>query len=683
MKLANVILFIVALVLVLVGTVSAGYSVNGTLGTAGSTITLKTMNVGGSGGSYGLVNHTIFNFDFKQPIVIWYDNTYSATFQGTYFGMLAPSNSPKHSDGSRYTAFEKSVTLYLNNVSLGTGRFSYVLNEVTGSHDGQIDSAGENLRVFLNFNEDFYTNSSDYSGVQLLEIRDDSDPNWFKYGLHNITGRGSTSLSSLLTSMDTNTQMGCFGYKAGSSYFGVFNYYSTDIIYNYFRYSFVNSYWINNPDDSAIVTFDIVKTYDGIPYSSNVYLVNTTNEKILYNEYNVNNEDVRISQLIDSTHPLNVRLALLDYSGIWWNKSFTITPIANYQEPTYSLNILPETAGIGQTLTFVLGSSQGWDQVTTWSLFPDYQDENLFYYCNGYPCCFWKMAGNWMQYDGDEYTISWGSAFPETVTGTVDQPGTYTFRVHFFEEEGSGDAYDTVTIAGQGAYAPITFRIEDGSTGALIKSSMIHINAIGNTTWTNTTAASGIYNFNAVVSRMYRYLASATGYEDAPVMVDSWKTGETVPIRLYEADSAGAGNITMQVSVIDYNGDSISGAAVKLSDGRTKTTGAGGLVSFVILDGGTYKTTASKTGYQSNTYTAVMTSANRFVTLQLWAEGDDDGDGDVDDDDDDDITGGSGNYTSGELNERASGGLMEIMGGIINYWWIGFVIFIYAAVKRA
>jgi len=340
----------------------------------------------------------------------------------------------------------------------------------------------------------------------------------------------------------------------------------------------------------------------------------------------------------------NATLTVTDGNGISDLAAQTIT-VSDFS--TYTLTASPDPVGVGGTITITATSSAaGWGNVVAYVL-SGLPSGNATYgdvpYVNGYPAFWYKKSGTWYQFDGEDYTISWGSSFPATVTTSCSQPGTYTIEGRFWEVGDSGGggstATDTITVTGEGAYVPVAFRIIDGSSGSQIVGSQINIKQVGTSNWTNTTAGSGTYTHYVLTNVWYTYTASATGYEESDPVSAWWDRAASVTIRLTEALPVGEGNRTLWVSV-NSNEDkkSLTGATVRLSDGQAKTTGSSGVVHFTVEDGATYKVTASKTGYNGQTWTGAVDAANDYITFYLSAQDnqDDDNDGIPNDEDDDD-----------------------------------------------
>ena len=379
---------------------------------------------------------------------------------------------------------------------------------------------------------------------------------------------------------------------------------------------------------------------------------------------------------------------------------------SEYQNGTYTITVSPETVGVGGGITVVADALNSFDNVFAYMLsgLPSSGDATYGALCNGYPPYWYKVGGDWKQYDGDDYTIDWGSEFPVTTTFTANQPGTYTVQGRFWDDQGTGGsggavATDTITITGQGEYANITFRVISGASGAELSGSNINIKQSGSGTWTNSTTSNGRLTFPALKGIWYSYQASAAGYQTSDLANAFWDADTTVPIRLTPITSVGEDNWTLWASVNNANGVSLSGATVRLSDGQAKTTGSSGVVSFTVLDGGDYTVTAMRTGYQSQEQSGTVEEGSDYFyfALQTSDNADDDDDGIPNEDDDDDdgdgvpdvndpdspgYSGGNGSYSPGALNEAASGGLMEMMTTLINLWPLGLVLVILAAFKR-
>lgn len=293
-----------------------------------------------------------------------------------------------------------------------------------------------------------------------------------------------------------------------------------------------------------------------------------------------------------------------------------------YQNGTYTLVAAPDPIGVGGTITITASSSAGWNNVFSYVL-TGLPGTNATYgaLVNGYPAIWYKKGSTWYQWDGNDYTISWGASFPTTVSTIAVQPGTWTVTGRFFDtgaSSGSGGAVatDTITVTGEGSYVPITFRILDNN-GNLISGSEIHIRDYGSSSWTNTSTGSGVYSYSVMANHWYQYLGSAAGYGSSDSITSWWDSAATVDVRLTPYLTVAEGNTTLWVYVNNENGNGISDAMVRLQDGQVKTTSSAGVTHFTVLDGGTYTITVSKTGYNSQTWTGTITSSENAIFLTI------------------------------------------------------------------
>lgn len=579
--------------------------VAGELGTGTSSVTYKAFNIGGGTGSLGKLNHTLYNFDIKKPINIVMDLQYSAIVNGAEFSVATPV----WSDGTHYNTKTTTVTLYDFNTSVGTAELSYSLTDLNGN--GLFDT-GERLVVALNYNDDFIANTVNFEGTRLLEMRDNDDPNWYRWGLQNLTARGNPTPASWSPTMVTNGYHSSFVYKAGAEYYVTAVSYSGSYVYTYFDYKFQNTYAFLRYSDTSRIDFQVGKTIDSEMYPSRVYVFNLTNHAPVFAESAVNGENINT----DLYGVLQFELSVYDYGGMWWNTTVNMTGAEPYSESTYTVSVSPDPVGIGSPISVRVGSSEGWDNVEAFSYtLLNWGDPSVG---GNLPVWIKKADGHWWQYDGAAYSVDWGTSFPSVTTTSMDVPGTYTIEAVFWEGEGGGRAYDNFTVAGQGVTVEIIFRTKDYSSGATVAPSTISVRNLGNSTvWYNETTVSGTYEFRAIRGQYYQWMATAAGYEDSELLSNKFTIDRSIDITLRKEITVAAGNNTCWVSVSDDDLTPLSGAAVLLSDGQYKTTGASGVVTFTVLEGATYQIDVSKSGYVSQTRTVQVVGTSNAFSFEL------------------------------------------------------------------
>lgn len=311
------------------------------------------------------------------------------------------------------------------------------------------------------------------------------------------------------------------------------------------------------------------------------------------------------------------------YNGGWAFTGLTFisrtNPLASFVATNYTIDITPNSVGVNQIFTMTAGTgASNWNNVNAYSLDFDLYDE---FEVNGHePTWMRRSDGHWYQYNEDTsaYDIDWGTSFPEVTTGTITTPGTFTLTASFWEETGGGGtATDTVTVAGAGVLIPITFRTKDYGSGSTVAPSTINMKNIGNGTWQNQTATTGTLQYNVVVGQWYQWTGTATGYIESSAVSDKFTIARDVDIVLMKTITVGAGNNTCWVQVSDDKLTPLSGAAVLLSDGQYKTTGTSGVVTFTVLEGGTYQIDVSKSGYVAQTRTVQVVGTTNAFSFEL------------------------------------------------------------------
>ena len=161
------------------------------------------------------------------------------------------------------------------------------------------------------------------------------------------------------------------------------------------------------------------------------------------------------------------------------------------------------------------------------------------------------------------------------------------------------------------SYGSITVYVYDSETGSAISSATISGDASG------TTNSSGYKVFSDLSFGSYSFTASKSGYYagSGSATISSSSTSKSVTIYLTPIPTSG----TITVYVKDAStGAAISGASVS-GGGVSGSTNTSGYVSFSGLSFGSYTFSASKSGYNSNSGSAsISTSATtNSVTIYL------------------------------------------------------------------
>jgi hypothetical protein len=125
---------------------------------------------------------------------------------------------------------------------------------------------------------------------------------------------------------------------------------------------------------------------------------------------------------------------------------------------------------------------------------------------------------------------------------------------------------------------------------------------------TQTTNSSGVYNSGWIAVGNYTITASQSGYNNAQTTaaVNSGQTTTAALLTLTPSGTTSPGKISGKVTNA-ISGAALSGATVSGTLG-TRTTDTPGNYSFTNVAAGTYKLTASKSGYLSRSFTVTVAS---------------------------------------------------------------------------
>jgi len=218
----------------------------------------------------------------------------------------------------------------------------------------------------------------------------------------------------------------------------------------------------------------------------------------------------------------------------------------------------------------------------------------------------------------------------------------------------------------------------------------------------STAGTESLYQYPLTVGQEVESYAAATGYNSLnttfTIPYDGW-----VQYMLLTPNSVinATGTGTVVATVIrNKDGTPVGQASVTLDTGQMAITNGAGAATFMNVTAGNREATVTNVGYQGfedTSKTFVLSAGEtKMVIIELLGTGetphptyapptstgdvlvDTDGDGIPD-------TPSSlvGNYTAGQLNQRGSSGLMEMMGSLIEFWPLIFLLAFLKFMKEA
>jgi hypothetical protein len=237
----------------------------------------------------------------------------------------------------------------------------------------------------------------------------------------------------------------------------------------------------------------------------------------------------------------------------------------------------------------------------------------------------------------------------------------------------------------------INVDIKDSISGALIQDTSVGIQNRSTGVWRNSTAPTGLIYYDSTdpnflyplsVNQSITIAASKTGYSPAvstfSIPYDNYRAYlYLVPSSVVNA--TGSGTVVATV-VRNSNGLPVPGTSVVLDTGQMGMTNSAGAVTLQNVSAGTRYATVTNPGYQTTKQSFTLAAGEtKMVLIQILLDGetpvatyappggsadplvDTDGDGVGD-------TPSSlvGNYTPGQLNQKGSSGLMQLMGALMS-----------------
>lgn len=311
---------------------------------------------------------------------------------------------------------------------------------------------------------------------------------------------------------------------------------------------------------------------------------------------------------------------------------------------------------------------------------------------------------------GDGF-VSNTSTSSKSALHTYSAVGTYTVRLDTYDSTYGWQNFtmsEYITATNPSGVV-VNLDVKNSITGALISDVSVGIKNGTTGVWRNSTAATGLVYFDSTdpgflypltVNQSITLAANKTGYQPA-------STTFSIPYDNYRAylylvpatvvNATGAGTVVATV-VRNGNGVPISGVSITLDTGQMGITNSAGAVTLANVTAGTRYATSASSGYQTTSQSFTLTAGEtKMILIQMLLDGetpvatyapvtttdalvDTDGDGIGD-------TPSSvvGNYTPGQLNQKGSSGLMEMIGMVIGLWPLivifGFLKFMRSAME--
>jgi PKD repeat protein len=215
---------------------------------------------------------------------------------------------------------------------------------------------------------------------------------------------------------------------------------------------------------------------------------------------------------------------------------------------------------------------------------------------------------NWSFTPSDGIIGSPGFLEQESPTVYFTEVGDYTVSHGVSCDAGSNISTKTDYIHILNSTGAITtcFAAIDALSGYQLSGANFQMYDIQNTTWTNKTASStGSECLTTMAGNTINTYTDMLGYDDGELLASTARASPDYPILMFPANATNvsAGNLTLYVTVRDmYSpGLPISGAQVDMTynfpSTEQKTTGASGMVSFVVPNQTTIYLAAQKSGY--------------------------------------------------------------------------------------
>lgn len=218
-------------------------------------------------------------------------------------------------------------------------------------------------------------------------------------------------------------------------------------------------------------------------------------------------------------------------------------------------------------------------------------------------------------------------SIPTTVKLNFPSPGTYKAYANIAPLSGGFFMATSNDILVEGSGSSSTISVIDASDMSLILEPHVSIKNLNTNIWTNTTIQNPMFYVVNYGDRLNLY-ATKTGYISNSLL-NVMGGDRDFSIMLYPEETSPFPNTTMvQVLVTDANYAPIDGATINIkqldpgSSPATYTyydgyTNAAGFSNYIVVDGSTVKTTASKSGYLAATTTEYISGASYTVRLKL------------------------------------------------------------------
>lgn len=201
-------------------------------------------------------------------------------------------------------------------------------------------------------------------------------------------------------------------------------------------------------------------------------------------------------------------------------------------------------------------------------------------------------------------------SYSRDITATGSTLSVFT-KFGQYNEGGSGPSWayaDDITLVDiSGA---ITGNVKN-TGGTNLSGATVSTNTGG---YTATTDVNGNYTMPVVAPGTYNVTASKSGYNTNTQTGKTVSAGATTTVNFTMTAVSGNGTITGYVR--DARWEAVSGATVATtSGGYTATTNSSGAYTISNVAVGTYNVVASKTGYQSDTFTGKAVASGTTLTL--------------------------------------------------------------------
>ena len=492
-------------------------------------------------------------------------------------------------------SYSTYVDAYIGSNIVGNGTFGFNNNSASGK-----------VQIF------FYPTTWDmrYTGTQTVTFSDPSDPAGFLiHGLKDLTyseGKYFHVVGDQGAWQSVN-----FPTKG---YNGVY------ILLN--RFVFKNNWDLDKTGN--VITARVLKTVDGMPYKSRVYL--------FQNDSTIITSDLTQSftdfDRVTITMPL--KIAVLDSHSNWYNTSYYYGGSGTYSITLDPSEISPTASTTGTIissadlfLSSIVGLTWEWSDST--GVYPFYESGNV-----SRPLDYNLQTGIWYGFDklANDYRNNKGTTIPNPVTlSGITSTGTKTVICSVFLSDGN---YYKLTAplsvgTGAGASGRVLIRAIDWRTNDQVSGADINIKTLANNTWSNLTTVTGRREyFTPIGSRLYLE-GYKSGYDRASIpmyLVEGLMDSQTISMFPTGSGSTTIENTTLYVSTYNANTyDLRRGVTVTIrNDGQVKVTDNSGTVSFTVINGSSQTVRAGCSANDCTAQIKTETVTGSAYTMQFYLE---------------------------------------------------------------